>query len=442
LTDDDIYVDEYGRVRVQFPWDRNNELDGDSSVWMRVSQGWAGSGYGLFTIPRVGHEVLVAFLNGDPDCPMVVGRVHNGSESVPFPLPQNKTVSTWKTASTPGGGGFNELRFDDASGREHVYLQAQKNMDRLVKQDLKDTVGGETSRYAQRTDNIAVGATRTKFVNLDEVEVTGLNQVGFIGMNRVTSVGVEDSTIVGSRWSVTLARGLSRRLLHEIEGAAQSLGATMRSAATSVLGMIPGDPLANPATSALADFGASAFSRLRDLGHVVSDFKLDPGPPPTSIEMVDRRITLSTGEASIVLDGPNVTISAQGVVAIHAHDNITILAEKEVAIAARNKAAIVSATDNVILQAGKDLHLNPYPGASLAKLQSAEGEVGCDAPVPEECPECGAAMARVGLTHLCENLKKKLEGVGSAPASVELTGEEAALLAKINLARADGGDRE
>jgi type VI secretion system secreted protein VgrG len=391
LVDNEIYVDEMGRVRVQFNWDREGLHDAHSSIWMRVSQGWAGGGYGLFTIPRVGHEVLIAFLDGDPDCPIVVGRVHNLMEPVPFKLPENKTVSTWKTASSPGGAGFNELRFDDAAGREHVYLQAQKDMDHLVNNNLKQGVGGDSTRYAQGADGVAVGADRTKFVNQSEVEVTGLHRSTLVGLNRVATVGGEDSTFVGSRWSVTIARGLTRRLTREIESAAQALGTTVRSAATTVMGLIPNNPLASAADAALADFGRASFDKLHGVLDLMKTFETDPGPPPTSIEVVDRQIKLSTGEASIILDGPNVTISAQGTVAIHAMDNISVFAEREVVVASREKAAVISATDDVIVQAGKHTQLNPYiAGGPMPQAISMKGPVGKSKPLPPGvCAGCG-----------------------------------------------------
>ena len=402
LLDNEIYVDEMGRVRVQFNWDREGRYDGRSSIWMRVSQGWAGGGYGLFTIPRVGHEVLIAFLDGDPDCPIVVGAVHNLMEPVPFKLPENKTVSTWKTASSPGGAGFNELRFDDAAGREHLFLQAQKDMDHLVKNDLKQGVGGDSSRYTQGADSVAVGADRTRFVNQSEVEVTGLHRSTLVGLNRVSTVGAEDSTFVGSRWSVTVARGLTRKLTREIETAAQSLGTTVRNAATAVLGLIPGNPLASAADAALTDFGRASFDKLHGVLDLMKGFEADPGPPPTSIEMVDRQIKLSTGESSIVLDGPNITISAQGTVAIHAMDNISIFAEREVVVAAREKAAVISATSDVIVQAKNNVHLNPYEGGGLAPAASFEGPVGQPrTPPPDVCDFCGGEQDDSGGYHSC-----------------------------------------
>src|SRR4029450_2347722 len=93
----EIHRDECGRVRVQFPWDREGKNDDTSSCWIRVSQGWAGTGYGIFTVPRVGQEVLIGFLAGDPDQPIVVGRVFNAVNQVPYKLPEHKTRSTWKS---------------------------------------------------------------------------------------------------------------------------------------------------------------------------------------------------------------------------------------------------------------------------------------------------------------------------------------------------------
>src|SRR5262249_48629133 len=124
---EEIHTDELGRVRVQFPWDSEHRFDENSSCWVRVSQGWAGAGFGLVTIPRVGQEVLVGFLEGDPDQPIVVGRVFNGTARVPYKLPEHKAVSAIRTATSPASGGYNELRFDDAAGAELVHIQAERH---------------------------------------------------------------------------------------------------------------------------------------------------------------------------------------------------------------------------------------------------------------------------------------------------------------------------
>ena len=139
----EIHTDESGRVRVQFHWDREGTHDEGSSCWMRVSHGWAGSSFGMIAIPRVGQEVLVAFLEGDPDHPVVVGRLYNSTSRVPYSLPENKTKSGWKSASTPGSGGFNEIMFEDARGRELVNFQAERDLEKLVKRDESIVVGRE-----------------------------------------------------------------------------------------------------------------------------------------------------------------------------------------------------------------------------------------------------------------------------------------------------------
>jgi hypothetical protein len=255
-----------------------------------------------------------------------------------------------------------------------VYLQAQKDMDQLVNNNHKQSVGRNWSRYTQANDHAAVGASRTQFVNMNDMQAVGLNQASFVGLNRSSNVGVEDSTFVGTRWSVTVARGMTRRLARELEGIATDLGSVMRSGASRVLGLIPGSPLSRAADAALSGFGSSLMEKLQGAMNVFDAFETEGGPPPTSIEVVDRQIKLSTGEASIVLDGPNVVITAQGAISFHAMDSVTILSEKEVAVASRGKAAVVSATDDVILQAHKDLHLNPYEGSGeLRKVQRIEG---------------------------------------------------------------------
>lgn len=148
---EEIHTDEYGRVRVQLAWDRDGTYDERSSCWMRVSQGWAGVGYGMVSIPRVGQEVLVGFLDGDPDQPVVVGRLHNGTSPAPYKLPEHKAVSGWKTASSPGGEGYNELRFEDVKGSELVHLQAERNLTKHVKIDEYETTGSHrTIRVGKR----------------------------------------------------------------------------------------------------------------------------------------------------------------------------------------------------------------------------------------------------------------------------------------------------
>lgn len=168
---EEIHTDEHGRVRVQFHWDREGGYDEQSSCWVRVSQDWAGSAWGLVTLPRVGHEVLVGFFEGDPDHPIVVGRIYNSRTRAPYNLPAERTRSTWKSSSSPNSDGFNELMFEDKAGRELVYVQAQRDLAKLVIHNETETTGvGRTQ---------SVGGSRTSVVGqVDDLKVTDKHIAG------------------------------------------------------------------------------------------------------------------------------------------------------------------------------------------------------------------------------------------------------------------------
>jgi type VI secretion system secreted protein VgrG len=129
---DEITTDQYGRVKVKFPWDRSSAQDDTASCWIRVSQIFAGKDFGAMFIPRVGQEVIVEHLEGNPDCPIITGRVYNANVTVPYALPGEKTKTTMKTNSSPGGGGFNEMRFEDKKGSEEIFINAQKDYNETV----------------------------------------------------------------------------------------------------------------------------------------------------------------------------------------------------------------------------------------------------------------------------------------------------------------------
>jgi type VI secretion system secreted protein VgrG len=137
---EEIFTDKYGRVKVQFHWDRDRKLDASSSCWVRVAPLWAGNKGGAMFIPRIGQEVVVSFLEGDPDQPIITGCVYNPQTMPPYTLPDEKTKSTIKTDSTKGGGGFNELRFEDKKGSEQIFIHAEKNQDIRVKNDCMELI--------------------------------------------------------------------------------------------------------------------------------------------------------------------------------------------------------------------------------------------------------------------------------------------------------------
>lgn len=138
---EEIWTDKYGRVKVQFFWDRQGGSDENSSCWIRVAQGWAGKQWGTIHIPRIGQEVVVSFLEGDPDRPIITGSVYNADQTVPYALPGEQTKSTCKSMSSKGGGGFNEIRFEDRKGREQVFVHGEKDIDIRIKNDRRESVG-------------------------------------------------------------------------------------------------------------------------------------------------------------------------------------------------------------------------------------------------------------------------------------------------------------
>ncbi|WP_438044458.1 type VI secretion system Vgr family protein [Sorangium sp. So ce128] len=184
----EIHTDELGRVRVHFPWDRAGTRDPEASMWIRVSHGWAGAGHGLLALPRVGQEVLVTFLEGDPDQPVVLGRAHNAIEPAPYGLPGSKAISAWKSESSPGGGGFNEIKLDDAGGEELFTLQAEKNLRSLVKNDETITVGRDRKKQVMASETDTTGVNRTEVTGLNRVEVTGADRALVVGARRAQRV--------------------------------------------------------------------------------------------------------------------------------------------------------------------------------------------------------------------------------------------------------------
>jgi type VI secretion system secreted protein VgrG len=458
---DDVYVDEFGRVRVQLVWDDEGHPD-SSSAWMRVSQGWAGGSYGAIAIPRVGHEVLVAFINGDPDNPIVVGRVYNGVSKVPHTLAENKTVTTLKSSSTPGGGTFNELRIEDAADREMIFVQAGKDLVHYVRHDERRVVGHHRASLVQELDVDVVGKDKTTIVGDTKNEVSLGNEVGIVGGDRIDVVGMSETKIVGAKYSVRVGRGATaavRQKLSNMTGEDGPLGAFFGGKAESTMGQIPARPLnglaarmarlaaaplrllnagkdaildtakasvpipdalkgivMNPVNKKVAKTLEPLVDRINELMNplsawgarlsegpisVLPELVADPlrqaiaavyaeiprvdkqkdspgeiGPPPTELSLAEDHIELTTGQASIVLDGPNISLIAAGTIRIQADKcilidsrgaNVSIAADgdvivgakKEAHIAADGSASLVSSGGDVVIKGGPTVQINP-----------------------------------------------------------------------------------
>ncbi len=196
---EEIHTDEYGRVKVQFHWDRYGKSDEKSSCWVRVSQVWAGKQWGAMYIPRVGQEVIVDFLEGDPDKPIVTGRVYNADNMPPYSLPENKTQSGIKSRSTKEGTpeNFNEIRFEDKKGEEDLYIHAEKDQTIVVENDKSEAIGNNNSEEVVNDETITVGHDRKKEVGADQEEVIGGNKSIEVGKNHDEKVGANIKVISG-----------------------------------------------------------------------------------------------------------------------------------------------------------------------------------------------------------------------------------------------------
>ena len=196
---EEIHCDQYGRIKVQFFWDRIGAADDKTSCWLRVRSSWAGDRYGGIAIPRVGMEVLVTFLEGDPDQPLVTGCLHHAAHVVPYALPANKTRSVFKTLSSPGGGGYNELRIEDKKGAEQIFLHAQRDWDENIEHDQKirigferhDTVEANSYSEFKAEEHRTTHADRKSEVKANDHLTVGNNQHIKIGTGQFINAGQE-----------------------------------------------------------------------------------------------------------------------------------------------------------------------------------------------------------------------------------------------------------
>jgi type VI secretion system secreted protein VgrG len=353
----EIHTDEFGRVRLQFPWDRGGRGGKDASCWARVAQGWAGPGYGLFTSPRVGHEVLVGFFEGDPDQPVVMGRVYNGVAKHPRPLPERSTLSAWTSASSPepaGPGaerGSNVIALDDARGAERLVMRAERDLASLVKRNEVAVVGGDAHGVVGRDERIAVRRASKRMVLGSEQETIGGNQrIGVIG-GQQSAIALRDTRRVGLKFAVKIIPEIGARLGDELEALeAQTTAAVQERLpvpAPEVIAPVLEPPLP-PAPPTHAEVAAAwdrvvaerqaldpePVRRARELRRAREAFVQppslppEPSPPPAQppalteammptqepagLILTNNCVRLRTSGAELMLDGADVKLGAKG----------------------------------------------------------------------------------------------------------------------------------
>lgn len=235
---EEIWTDKYGRVKVQFFWDREGKKDEKSSCWVRVSQPWAGKNWGSINIPRIGQEVIVDFLEGDPDRPLITGRVYNDEQMPPYKLADNQTRTTFMSRSTKGGGAsnYNELRFEDKKGDEQIFMNAEKDMDWRVEKESREYVGANrhmvvassqfekvggdkqsqvSGKFLEKIagdTSIQIGAKRMEQVGSDESITIGGNRKEQVNDNESITIGQNQKTAVGQNVSITVGQNRNAQI--------------------------------------------------------------------------------------------------------------------------------------------------------------------------------------------------------------------------------------
>jgi type VI secretion system secreted protein VgrG len=324
----EIWTDKFGRVKVQFHWDREGQNDEKSSCWVRVSQIWAGTKWGGIHIPRIGQEVIVDFLEGDPDRPIITGRVYNNDNMPPYDLPANATQSGIKSRSSMKGApnNFNELRFEDKKGSEQVYVQAEKDLQTLVKNDESREVDHDRTTEIKNDETVTVGGNRTETVQKNEsITINGA---------RTENVAKDESISIGGSRSETVAKSESVSI-----GGARSLSVA-KDDSTSVDGAQTLE-VAKDQTITVSGGRAGSISKDDSLTidgklsiQVAKDGAIQIGKKLV-IDVSDE-ITIQTGDATIsmkkngdiTIKGKNVTVDASGKANIKAGGDVILKGSK------------------------------------------------------------------------------------------------------------------
>lgn len=363
---EEIHTDALGRIRVRMHWDRSDSDGGSASCWIRVAQPWAGAGWGASFIPRVGMEVLIAFVDGDPDRPVCVGCLYNGGNPTPQTLPDERTRAVLRTRSTPGGNGFNELSFEDAAGGEQVYLHAQRNLDVQVRNnatqrvgvDELEHVGRDRTTTIARHEGLAVDGDRMRTVGGNEgISVSGSQHVVVLGgPGKGSDTGAPpvpgaDLFVHGryelwARDEIVVHCGPSSITLGPagIQITAPMITVT---GGGSQLALSPG--LATTSAPAIALAGAKAGLQIDDVAKLTSDVQV-------RVQVGDSRLTL---DGTARLRAPSTTIEGASSLALTgdagidiAARAITVTGDAEVSITSPAQVSVDGGGGTAVFAAG------------------------------------------------------------------------------------------
>ncbi|AUX34392.1 MULTISPECIES: type VI secretion system Vgr family protein [Sorangium] len=334
---EEVYTDEHGRIKVQFHWDREGKKDGQSSCWIRVSQIWAGAAWGAVFLPRIGHEVVVDFLEGDPDRPLVVGSVYHGTNVPPYALPAEKTKSTLKSNSSTGGGGFNELRFEDKKGSEEIFLHGQKDWNIAIEHDKKQWIGNDEmldvardrSKVVGNDQSEEIGGHKSIDVAKTHTETIGEDETLSVGGDRAVSVGGDHTESVSGSQSIDVGKGQSASIG---EDKSESVGgSSSESVAKGKSTSVDEGYTLTVGKDMTVTIGKSAKEDVKEKKTMIIGEKLaiQCGDATITIEkngnvtVQGKKITVK-GEGPVRVEGKKLDVKSEGAVNVEASGNVKI----------------------------------------------------------------------------------------------------------------------
>ena len=322
---EEIHTDAHARVKVHFHWDRHDKSDENSSCWVRVSQFWAGKEWGSIHIPRMGQQVIIEFLEGDPDRPIITGRVYNADQVPPYGLPANKTQSGLKSRSSKGGStaNFNEIRFEDKKGSEQLYVHAEKDQDNIVEND-------ETTK---------IGHDRMEQVDHDEIITIGHDQTETVKNNRVVNIGANHTEEIGQAMNITVGSTLTEMVAVNY---AETVGAAMELTVGAALAITVGAAMAETVGGAKVESVGLAKSE-----NVGGNRSLNVGG--------DKNETIAKNRVVSVAKDQKTTIGGQQKIAVTKE---SILNAKKVQIVAEEEIQLKTGSADITLKKNGDILVN------------------------------------------------------------------------------------
>lgn len=357
---EEIFTDKYGRVKVQFHWDREGKKNEKSSCWVRVSYPTAGKAWGAIQIPRIGEEVIVDFLEGDPDKPLITGRVYNASQMPPYDLPGKMMVSGFKSNSTKGGGGYNELAFDDSKGNELIRVHGQYDMDTVIEHDERRHVINDRHKKIDKNETTDVGVNRTETVGSNEKITIGASRTESVGVNEQIKIGANRVENVGSNETITVALTRTRNVgVNEMVniGGAQEItigglqALTVGGARAKTIGIAE---VVNIGTTQLINVGATQTVNVGAAQTVTvgAAQATTIGAGQTVTVASDLAETIGGGHTESVAKDRSATIAGGDTISVG--KTFVLTAEDEIALTTGD-AAIVMKKDGTITISGKNI---------------------------------------------------------------------------------------